>query len=141
MENKELINEIKNCKTIDELITVSKDNGYELTKEEAKAYFDKFNKSGELTDDELSNVTGGCTWWRNGKAYSGKPHHYLIVTCGNSCPGYSRPMPAPSNGNDLKARGTCPSCGAYQEYLDPVVRYCSRRSYYHDPYNPYKPKK
>lgn len=32
----------------------------EFTQEQAEAYFEQMNKSGELSDDELDNVAGGC---------------------------------------------------------------------------------
>ena len=132
MQDKEINSKLKACKTAEELKTVAKEIGYELTDEEAKNYFEKIQKSGELSDDELSNVTGGaCAKWRRGKAYSSKPHHYLIVTAGNSCPGWQLPI----NG-DPKVRHVCPNCGRYERYLDAFARYCNKRTFDNDPYNP-----
>ncbi len=56
----ELIEKAKNAKTTEELLAMAKENGVELTTEEANAYFAQLNpKSGELSDDELDNVAGG----------------------------------------------------------------------------------
>ena len=41
--------------------TWTKENGVEMTEEQAKTYFAELNKEGELSDDELENVAGaGC---------------------------------------------------------------------------------
>ncbi len=57
--DRELLVKAKECKTVEELITLAKENNVALTEEEAKEYYDRFNTSGELTDDELDNVAGG----------------------------------------------------------------------------------
>ncbi len=63
MENKftpELIEKAKSAKTPEELMALAKENGMELTEESAKAYFEKLHpQSGEISDDELDNVSGG----------------------------------------------------------------------------------
>ena len=63
MENKltpELIAKAKLAKSAEELIALAKENGAQLTAEEANTYFDELNKSGEISDDELDGVSGGC---------------------------------------------------------------------------------
>ena len=67
----ELIEKAKQAKSAEELITLAKENKIELSAEEAKEYFERLNKSGELSDDELDNVSGGgCgsndEWLNNG---------------------------------------------------------------------------
>ena len=63
MDNKftpELIEKAKEAKNPDELMSLAKENGIELTEESAAAYFDRLNpKAGELSDSELDNVSGG----------------------------------------------------------------------------------
>ncbi len=79
MENKitpELIAKAKGAKSAQELIAIAKENGTELTKESAKAYFDQLHKTGELADDELDNVAGGGCHNGDGR---------LITTIFNSC--------------------------------------------------------
>ena len=128
MENIEIVSKIKNCKTIEELKTLGKEIGYELTDEEAKFYFDKLTKSGELTDDELNSVSGGgCTKWRKGKAYSGNPPHYLIVTRLNSCKLWEQRSPG-------KAFGFCMECKHLLRNFS-MTKYCTKRKWNDDPLN------
>ena len=65
--NNELIAKAKQAKTPEELMTLAKENGIELTEESAQAYFNKLNpKTGELADEELDNVAGGGCHSDNG---------------------------------------------------------------------------
>lgn len=59
----EMIEKAKQAKTTEELLVLAKENGMEMTEEEAKAYFEQLHPTtGELSDDELDNVSGGgCT--------------------------------------------------------------------------------
>ena len=56
----EQLTKAKATKSAEELIALAKENGLELTEEEAKNYFAELNKEGALADDELDNVSGGC---------------------------------------------------------------------------------
>jgi len=59
--NAEMIEKAKVAKTAEELLEIAKANGVEMTADEAATYFAQLNpKSGELDDDELVNVSGGC---------------------------------------------------------------------------------
>ena len=74
--NKGLIAKAKEAKTPDELLTLAKENGTELTAESAKMYFDLLHpQTGELSDDELDNVSGGC----GGDYVSGRPHPQFAI--------------------------------------------------------------
>lgn len=78
MENKltpELLEKAKQAKSAEELLSVAEENGVELTEDAARAYFEQLNKSGGLSDDELSNVAGGG-------CHSGKR---LIVSALHGC--------------------------------------------------------
>ncbi|MCQ2814990.1 MAG: Nif11-like leader peptide family RiPP precursor, partial [Bacilli bacterium] len=80
MDDKEINAKLKACKTPEELKAVAKEIGYELTDEEADAYFKQLTESGELSDDELTNVSGGtCFRQRNREIYCIKKPQYLIV--------------------------------------------------------------
>ena len=82
MENKltpELIEKAKEAKTPEELLTLAKENGVEITAEEANAYFAQLHKSGEISDDELDSVSGGG---KCGTIYHNKRP---VITAGNSC--------------------------------------------------------
>ena len=57
---KDLLVKAKQAKNPEELMSIAKENGIEMTEESAKAYFNQLNpKTGELADDELNNVAGG----------------------------------------------------------------------------------
>ena len=57
----ELMEKAKSAKSAEELRAIAKENGVEMTADEAKTYFAQLNpKSGELGDDELDNVAGGA---------------------------------------------------------------------------------
>ena len=59
--SKELLAKAKEAKNPDELMSLAKENGIELTAESAASYFERLNsKTGELSDSELDNVSGGC---------------------------------------------------------------------------------
>ena len=74
--NKELLAKAKEAKTPQELFALAKENGVELTEESAKAYFNKLHpKTGELSDSELDNVSGGC----GGGYDASRPHPRFTV--------------------------------------------------------------
>ena len=58
----EMIEKAKTAKSAEELLALAKDNGVEMTEDEAKTYFAQLNpKSGELDDDDLDAVAGGAS--------------------------------------------------------------------------------
>ena len=58
--NQELVNKARKAESVEELLALAKENGIELTNEQAKAFFAQLNPpKGELSDDELDNVSGG----------------------------------------------------------------------------------
>ena len=57
----EMIEKAKAAKSAEELLEIAKANGIELTADEAATYFAQLNpQSGELDDDALDGVAGGC---------------------------------------------------------------------------------
>ena len=58
--SKELLEKAKTAKSEEELLAMAKAEGFELPEGEAKTVFSKLNKTGELSDEELNNVSGGC---------------------------------------------------------------------------------
>ena len=57
----EMIEKAKAAKSAEELLALAKENGVEMTADEAKSYFAQLNpKSGELDDNDLDNVVGGA---------------------------------------------------------------------------------
>ena len=77
--NSELLEKAKQAGTAEEIFSLAKANGVELTEEDAKEYFEQLHKSGELSDEELDSVAGGGCHKKDGR---------LIVTSGYSCDGY-----------------------------------------------------
>lgn len=57
---REMMEKAKTAKSMQELLEMAKAENIELSAEEAEKAFEKLNKSGELSDDELDNVSGGC---------------------------------------------------------------------------------
>jgi predicted ribosomally synthesized peptide with nif11-like leader len=58
---KEQIEKAMQCETADELIALAKAEGFEITKDEAEAYFSELSDV-ELDEKALRNVAGGtCT--------------------------------------------------------------------------------
>ena len=47
------------AKSAEEIISIAKEGGMELTEEEAAKYYAELHKEGALADDELNNVSGG----------------------------------------------------------------------------------
>ena len=58
--SKELLEKAKAAKSAEELLEMAKAEHVELTEEEAAKAFEELNKNGELSDEELDNVAGGC---------------------------------------------------------------------------------
>ncbi len=59
--SKELLEKAKAAKSAEELAETAKAENVELTKEEAEKVFADLHKTGELSDEELDNVSGGCS--------------------------------------------------------------------------------
>ena len=57
---KELLEKAKTAKTAEELLAMAKAENIELSAEQAAKAFAELNKTGELSDEELDNVAGGC---------------------------------------------------------------------------------
>ncbi len=76
-----LLEKAKRAKSKEELMALAKENSITLTDKEAEDYLASFKgtlKSGELGDDELDDVSGGCTTEVNGK-------QYVVVSSGVKC--------------------------------------------------------
>ena len=58
--SKELLEKAKAAKSAEELLEIAKAQHIELTEEQAAKAFAELNKTGELSDEELDNVSGGC---------------------------------------------------------------------------------
>ena len=56
----EMIEKAKTAKSAEELLELAKAENINFTAEEAAKAFAELNKTGELSDEELDNVSGGC---------------------------------------------------------------------------------
>jgi len=56
----ELIKQAKRAENVEELLALARENGVELTAEEAQKYYELWHASAELSDEELDSVAGGC---------------------------------------------------------------------------------
>lgn len=56
----EQIEKARMAQSIGALISLAKENGINLSEAEATEKFEMLHKSGELADEELDNVAGGC---------------------------------------------------------------------------------
>ncbi len=56
----EMLEKAKTAKTAEELLEMAKAENIELTEEQAAKAFAELNRTGELSDEELDNVSGGC---------------------------------------------------------------------------------
>ncbi len=110
----EMLKKAKEAKSVEELLSLAKENSIELTEEEAKKYFNGLHAKGSLPDEELDNVTGGC-----GSSYD--PHndktYATQMECSNpDCSYFSR-----RSGDYLNETVDCPEC--HQHSLRGVERY------------------
>ena len=104
------------AKSVEELLKLAEAYGYEISKEEAEEIYAELNQAGELSDEELENVTGGG-------CYSTDKHGMLIVTFGNSCKLFER--------NGGRSGSTCTSCR--WAFIDGYIAYCGKRTRDDDP--------
>ena len=58
---KDIWQKIKQTDSAEKLLALARERGEELTVEQAEKLFAKFHQSGEVADDELDNVAGGCS--------------------------------------------------------------------------------
>ena len=59
--SKELLEKANTAKKAEELIEMAKAENIELSAEQAAKAFAELHKAGELSDEELDNVSGGCS--------------------------------------------------------------------------------
>lgn len=55
----ELVGLAKKAKSAEEIKSLAKDKGYDISDDEATRIYEFLHKSGELSEEELSNVSGG----------------------------------------------------------------------------------
>ncbi len=75
----ELIGKAKECKSAEELLALSKENNYPMSEEDAERIFTELHTEGELSEEELDNVSGGACHIKVGG------EKYTVVTNHNKC--------------------------------------------------------
>ena len=65
--SKELLEKAKTAKSAEELLAMAKAENIEMTAEEAAKAYAELHKTGELSDEELDNVAGGCDEFKETK--------------------------------------------------------------------------
>ena len=94
--DQELLTRAKAAKTAEEIMALAKENGIEMTAEEAQKIFAQLHpQTGELSDDELDNVSGGACYGRD---------DCLMTTIAYGCRYYE---PATTKNG---VSGTCGAC-------------------------------
>ena len=58
-KRKEVLKKLKEAKSVEEIISIAKEDGVELSEENAETIYAQMNQSGELSDDDLAMVVGG----------------------------------------------------------------------------------
>ncbi len=71
----EMLAKAKECKSAEEFLAFAKENGIEVTAEQAAENLSKLHGEGELDDDALSDASGGANM---------NPNMYFYVEFGNS---------------------------------------------------------
>ena len=83
----EMIEKAKAAKSAEELLALAKENGVEMTVDEAATYFAQLNPtSGELSDDDLDNVAGGAGGCQTFEEQGLKGGTKVRVTSADRCP-------------------------------------------------------
>ena len=55
----EIMTKLKNAKSVEDILDIAKEDGKELTVEQAQRMLDQIRGDGELSDDDLENAVGG----------------------------------------------------------------------------------
>jgi predicted ribosomally synthesized peptide with nif11-like leader len=110
----ELIAKAKAAKSAEELLALAKENGIELTEEDAKTCFEQLHANREISDDELEAVAGGgaCQDILNFFQARNKLNNGACPNCGNNSKfsntyanttfdGVMTPLPSTSRPDDL----------------------------------------
>ena len=111
----ELIEKAKAAKSAEQLQAIAKDNGVDMTEDEAKTYFAQLNpKSGELNDDELDAVSGGG----DGCKRMSDLHKTVRVTSGQTCSKCGSNVGTVMSGNYSGVTVKCDNCNSIIASLD-----------------------
>lgn len=137
MENdftQQLIEKAKRAKSAEELLSIAEENEIAMSAERAEELFEQFNKSGELSDDELDNVSGGGC---GGDPDPYPPAHfdrdcefYRCCFCGRYKDGDKPTHACRNGGKHVTTRNHCGNCSFSEAGKDGTIR-CHISDYRH----------
>lgn len=109
----ELIEKAKTAKTAEELLALAKENGVDLTAEEAKVYSAQLiPATGELDDDALDDVSGGgCGGGSDSSNSSTVDSKFVTKVCCGCYQTVQFEKLQDPDGDIDGFFGKCPSCG------------------------------
>ena len=87
--SKELLEKARTAKSAEELLAMVKAENVELTAEQAAKAFEELNKNGELSDEELDNVAGGCSKYSPSGAAENKEDVVFLYEIGQEVEVYN----------------------------------------------------
>ena len=121
----------KAAKSAEELLALAKENGIDMTEEEAAKYFAELNKEGELADEELNNVAGGACY-SSGVSGPNGYHEYAIVSPLSAAEDCEKNGIHPSDAENKNfCANFCYQCRYY--FTADGICYCGARWKGHDP--------
>ena len=111
----EMIEKAKSVNSADELLALAKENGIEMTPDEAATYFAQLNPtSGELGDDELDAVSGGG----DGCKKMSLLYKTVRVTSGQTCSKCGSNVGTVMSGNYSGVTVKCDNCNTIIASID-----------------------
>ena len=113
----ELLEKARKAESAEALKALAKENEYDMSDDEASAYFAQMHKSGELSDEEMENVSGGACH-NNG---------HMVTTLFNGCTGWlceTHKMPVKMFEDGYDACATYPQTGCTKSHYCKTCYYC-----------------
>lgn len=117
----EQMNKAKQAKTAEELLAFAKESGISLAEEEAKKYFADMHHEGEIAEEELANVAGGCFLFDESRPASvaiktNGGGEEICPACGGKVTRWQESVAPHKDNYDLHG---CTVCGkTYRRYYD-----------------------
>ncbi len=104
----EMYKKAKECKSVEEIMALARENGVELSEEQAKGFWEKLNPAnGEISDDELDNISGG--------GCGGGEEVKYCPRCGSQMVGYVYMV----SKTQAKRGWACRNCEPNNPYIQP----------------------
>ncbi len=82
----EQMQKAKECKSAEELLALAKENGMEMSAEEAAERYAQLHNEGELSDDELDSAAGGGSCGKQDVYHPQKGERVRVINDIDKCP-------------------------------------------------------